>query len=230
MGNPTGPKPQNYFHATPPIIIFFERGNILQSDHKFIENHNIKKKSQKKKKASIKWTIIIVLVTFIISIVLNFLSNTFLSGISIWLSFVILFFIVFLGVIFDIVGIAVAAADEIPFHAMAAKKIAGAKESIMLVRDADKVSSICNDVIGDIAGVISGVIVLTIVLEIQKINSVVSTLVLSIILTAITASLAVGGRAIGKNVAIRLSNNIVFKVGLFLHIFTLIKNKVRRNS
>jgi Mg2+/Co2+ transporter CorB len=38
--------------------------------------------------------------------------------------------IIFLGVIFDIIGTAVMAANETPFHAMAAKKIKEAKIAV----------------------------------------------------------------------------------------------------
>ncbi len=49
---------------------------------------------------------------------------------------------------------------------MAAKKVPGAAECIMLLRHADRVASICNDVIGDICGVVSGAAAATIAGEI----------------------------------------------------------------
>ena len=58
---------------------------------------------------------------------------------SIIVSFIILLFIIFIGIIFDLIGMAVTAADEKPFHAKAAKKIPGAKQAIYLVR-ADRVA------------------------------------------------------------------------------------------
>ena len=39
---------------------------------------------------------------------------------------------------------------------MAAHKVRGAREAVWMVRNAEKVSSICNDVVGDICGIISG--------------------------------------------------------------------------
>ena len=62
-------------------------------------------------------------------------------------AFFILLVIIFVGIIFDVVGMAVACADETPFHAMASRKIPGAQEAISLLRNAERVSSICNDVV-----------------------------------------------------------------------------------
>ena len=42
------------------------------------------------------------------------------------------------------------------YHAMSSKKIKGAKKAVSFKKNADKVSSFCNDVIGDICGIISG--------------------------------------------------------------------------
>lgn len=43
-----------------------------------------------------------------------------------------------------------------PFHSMAAHREKGAKEALMLLRSASRVSSVCNDVVGDICGIVSG--------------------------------------------------------------------------
>ena len=72
------------------------------------------------------------------------------------MAFLILLVIVMVGIIFDIIGVAVTSADEKPFHSMAARKVPGSQEAIKLLRNAERVSSICNDVVGDICGVVSG--------------------------------------------------------------------------
>ena len=63
-----------------------------------------------------------------------------------------------MSIFFDIIGIAATAAEEVPFHSMASKKQDGAKWAIILIRNADRVSSFCNDIIGDICGVLSGAV------------------------------------------------------------------------
>ena len=64
------------------------------------------------------------------------------------LAFVVLACFILLGIVFDIIGVAVTAADERPFHSMAAHRTPGAREALGLIRKANKVSSFCNDVVG----------------------------------------------------------------------------------
>ncbi len=70
---------------------------------------------------------------------------------------------------FDIIGIAVTTAKEMPFHAMAANKVEEAKYAIKLVKNASQVSNFCNDVIGDISGIISGSLGATIIFKLANI-------------------------------------------------------------
>ena len=56
------------------------------------------------------------------------------------------------------IGVAVAAADEKPLHAMGADRVHGSRQAIWLVRRAGRVANICNDVVGDVSGTISGAI------------------------------------------------------------------------
>ena len=103
-----------------------------------------------------KWALTIFLVTILVSGTISFLSNEIMSRTGIAAAFVILLIIVVIGILFDIVGVAVTSANEKPFHSMASRRLPGARESILLLRNAEKVSSICNDVVGDICGVVSG--------------------------------------------------------------------------
>jgi hypothetical protein len=80
----------------------------------------------------------------------------------------LLFFIILVGIVFDIVGIAATAAQEAPFHARASRRLLGAKKSIWIVRNADKVASFCNDVVGDICGTVSGAVGASIVFSLAK--------------------------------------------------------------
>ena len=66
--------------------------------------------------------------------------------------------IILVGILFDIIGTAVAAAEESALNAKAAKKVPGAREGVYLIKNADKVANFCNDVIGDICGTVSGAI------------------------------------------------------------------------
>lgn len=170
----------------------------------------IKKTSTSKPKY--KWIITIFIWTFIISGCISFFTETVMNNVSLVVAFIVLIAIVCIGIIFDVIGVAVTAADEVPFHAMASRKVKGAKKAVMLIRNADKVSSFCNDVIGDICGVVSGGTGAVIVGTIITTTSIKNNILLSILVSAMIASFTVGGKAIGKNYALAESNNIVYVV------------------
>jgi len=172
------------------------------------------------RKENLKWVIFVTLFTFVVSSSLSIMSSTLLEDKNIFISFLIVLIIILIGIIFDIIGIAVTAAEEAPFHAMASRKMYGAKNAIKLMRNANKVSSICNDVVGDICGVISGAASGFIVIKIAATaDGTVQTLA-SVGITGTVAALTIGGKAIGKTIAMEKSNYIVYKVAVILMFLT----------
>lgn len=133
------------------------------------------------------------------------------------IAFFILLAIVLIGILFDIVGVAVTSADEKPFHSMAARKVPGAQESIRLLRSAEKVSSICNDVVGDICGVVSGSASATIAAQILKNFTFTWPQIVTLLMSSLVAGLTVGGKAIGKGIAISSCTKIVHGVGKMIY-------------
>ena len=101
-------------------------------------------KREKKKKSNLQWVVTIFFITIVISGTFSFTSSSLMASSSVFVAFLILLFIVLLGILFDIVGVAVTSAEERPFHSMAAKKVPGAAECIMLLSHADRVASICD--------------------------------------------------------------------------------------
>jgi len=191
-----------------------------------ISNKNIKFKSNKKnKRVNYKWIIIVTIVTFFIAMLLGYISLIYMEKVTLAVSIGLLFIIVLIGVFFDALGIAVTAADEIPFHSMAANKVKASKESILLIRNASTVANFFNDVIGDISGIISGAATGAIVIKINEIITI-KTMIISILLSAIVAALTVGGKAIGKEFALRKANSVVYKIGLVINFFTNIKSNI----
>ena len=153
-----------------------------------------------------------------ISAVLSLLSSEVLESAGLILACGVLAFFILLGIVFDIVGVAVTASDERPFHSMAARKVPGAREALRLIRRANQVSSFCNDVVGDICGIVSGTTAAVIVVRLQAAFGVESVL-MSVGVTALISGLTIGGKALGKTVAIRSSTQVVYWVGRFLHLF-----------
>lgn len=120
--------------------------------------------------------------------------------------------IIFLGVIFDIIGTTVTAANETPFHAMAAKKIKEAKIAVKMIGNASKVSIIFNDVIGDVCGIISGAVGVVIVAKILQLYPKGNEILIASGISAMIVGATVGGKAVGKKFAITNSNNILYAV------------------
>lgn len=176
-------------------------------------------KKQKKTNSQNLWIVKIVIITFIISIIFTVISETIIPNVNIIIGIILMFIFIGIGVLFDMVGVAVTTADEKIFHSMASKKIKGAKTAVKLKKNANKVSSFCNDVIGDICGIISGSTAAVIAINITKrfnFNS----LMLTVIIMAIVSSITIGGKAMEKGYAINKSNDILFKFSKILSIFT----------
>jgi len=137
-----------------------------------------------------------------------------------FVAFLILLAIVFIGIIFDVIGVAVTSADEKPFHSMAARKVPGASQAIHLLRNAERVSSICNDVVGDICGVVSGSASATIAAQVLHNFTFSWPQLVTLLMSAFVAGLTVGGKAIGKSFAINSCTQIVSTVGKLIHWIT----------
>ena len=170
-----------------------------------------KQKKKSKKKVNIKWIITIFLSTVVISAVFSTISNMLLGQAGLVPAFFILLVIVLIGILFDIIGVAVTADDVKPFHSMAAHRVPGAQEALKLLRNAEKVSSFCNDVVGDICGIISGTASASIVLLILANRQSMGTRaqLLEIGMAAVVSGLTVGGKAVGKTFAMTKSTSIV---------------------
>ncbi len=172
---------------------------------------------KKERNKTIRWVITIFLVTIFVSGVISFVSEEIMSVSGIAVAFLILLAIILVGILFDVIGVAVTSADDKPFNSMAARKVPGAAEAIRLLRNAERVSSICNDVIGDICGVVSGSASATIAAQILMNFEFTFPNVLTLLMSALVSGLTVGGKAIGKTFAINSSTEIVHSVGKVVH-------------
>lgn len=177
---------------------------------------------------SIRWTSRITLLTMVLSIIFSILSAVFLTGSTVALGMTVVLFFILLGIASDTIGLATAAAVEPPFHAMAADKIAGAKEAVKVCRHAEVFSSFFNDVIGDIAGIVSGTATAVVVLQLTFLaghseDSFYYSFI-AVVFTSIVAALTVGGKALCKSLAIRGSIKIILLLGKVIYF---VENKLR---
>ena len=179
------------------------------------------KKQTPNNKVTLSYALWIVFWTFAISVLLSVIFMSFYSmGMALSVSLLLLF--VALGIVFDILGLAVATCSEAAFHSMATRRVKGAKESLWLIRQRDKVSNFCNDVIGDITGVVSGTTAVMIASNLANYIPV-NTFILQVGLTGFVSGLMVGGKAIGKNIGIYRSREIVTVVGKMMYFIGLKK-------
>ena len=183
------------------------------------------KKNKKNSKDNWLWQAF--LVTFLLSLVFGSISNTVVVKLNMVFAIILLIVIILIGIVFDLIGMSVASADEAPFHAKAAKKHKGAKEAIQLVRNSSKVSNICNDVVGDICGIISGSIGALLSVNISNITNI-DVIIVGLIMSAIIASITVGGKAIGKKYASKKWIDIIYFSGSVIHYIHPLKKKSNR--
>ncbi len=165
-----------------------------------------------------KWLLTVLIISFILSIVMSITSEGLIPNVNVFVGILIILLFIFISVIFDMIGVAITAQEETPFHSMASKKIKGSTHSVKLLKNSDKIASICNDVVGDVCGVVSGSAGVIVASTISDYLDISKSLVV-LITTAIIASLTITGKAYGKTIAINNSKMITEKVGKVLHKF-----------
>lgn len=179
------------------------------------------KLNKSKKKNSWIWPLIVLILAISLSLSFSLLSELVLSRSTVIIAIVVIFIFIALAILTDMIGLAVASANIEHFTAMAARKVKGSKQAMHLVKSADKVSSILNDVIGDVCGILSGAAGASIVAKIAIDNggTFMSILIPSLI-AAIIAGLTIAGKALFKKVAIRHSNALTLTFARFINFFT----------
>lgn len=162
-----------------------------------------------------KWVTEVFILSFILSAIFSGLSS-YLSNFNVIILIFILLLVISIGILFDMIGVAAITCKEAPFHAMSSKKVKGASSCIKLLKNSNKVSSVCNDVIGDICGIVSGSLgaVLTVYLGTLGMNPVLAT----ILVTSLISAFTVGGKAYFKTVAMKKCDAIIFQVGKLISI------------
>ena len=178
----------------------------------------VKKPIKNKRLVDYKWITIVTVLAFIISVVFSFASELIMPNANSIIATITILIFIFIGIIFDIVGLSITVADISTFNSMSTKRVRGANIAVKLIKNSEKASSFCNDVIGDICGIISGsagVALATIISKKFGFNIFVVTL----IITGLIAALTIGGKAIGKHFAINKSTVILFNFSKVLSFF-----------
>ena len=172
-----------------------------------------------KNKTNFKWILVVTILAFVISVIMTFFSTITLENVNLLVAILITFLFIILGIVFDIIGVAVTSGDEVAFHSMSARKVKGGKIGVKLMKNTDKVASICCDVVGDVCGIISGtsgVVIVSLIIKLTDLNE----LLVSLLVTGLISALTIGGKALGKGFAVNKSKDIVTVVSKTLSVFS----------
>lgn len=197
--------------------MFFKK-NDEKEELKNLLVQNRRKEKIKKESVNVKWIIQIAVISFTISFCLSFVSEVAIPNLSIVFGILLTLAFVFVGILFDIVGVAVTGADEKVFHSMNSRQVKGSKVAVLFKKNADKVSSFCCDVIGDICGIVSGASASAVSVGLAATFGW-NVLIVSLVVASIVASLTIGGKAIGKSFAINKSDVILYQFAKIISIF-----------
>ena len=149
------------------------------------------------RRRAVSWVIFVFLLSFVLSLLMSWSSSTALSTVGITLATLTVLILVTIGILFDILGVAVTSADKPPLVAMTTRRVPGARQALWMVQNADRMASICNDV----------------TMRIGEKMGLSSTFVVGILVAAFIAAFTVGGKAIGKRLAIKRSKDILMLTG-----------------
>ena len=184
-----------------------------------------KKKNQSKFAKYFKWPLIVLVLSFCLSMAFGILSEVALNEASIIISIIVIIVFLIIAIITDMIGMAVASCDEKNFRAMATKKVRGAKEAIILQKNADRVSSIFADILGDICGILSGAAGAAVTTSLIKQNmSEFAGIVVASLVSAVIASLLICGKALMKKFSLKYCDQIILIIGKVMNIFSFKKN------
>ena len=169
-----------------------------------------KQPEKPKTKVNVRWIATVFFISIVISAVLSMICNELIGHMATFMQFIVLLLIIFIGIIFDIIGLAVATADEKQFHSMAARKIKEGKIGVAMIRNADKMSSVCNDVVGDICGIVSGATAASIAMRVFTDPSI--SFFGNLLVTALVSGMTIGGKAVGKYFGMNYSEDILYVI------------------
>ena len=178
-----------------------------------------KKKNKKLKKyAWLIWGISVFFLSFALTVVFSFLTEVAVKDSEAFVCVLVLFILLILNITCDVLANAIMSCSPEAYHAMASKKIKGAKRAVTFCRNASKLSSIFADVIGDICGIVSGAAGAALVVHMAS-AGITGTRIASILISAVIGAVTLGGKALFKHFAVTFNRQIVFGFARFTTFF-----------
>ena len=185
-------------------------------------NSNQRKIKRKKQKRRIPpwlvWGLGVLVLSFALTVLFSFLTEVSVKDSPLYICIIVLVALLVVNILCDVLANAIISCKPEAFHAMASKKIKGAKRAVSFCRNATKLSSIFADVIGDICGIVSGAAGAALIVHFA-VSGTIYELIASIGVSAVIGALTVGGKAIFKHFAIKYNKQIVFGFAKFTTVF-----------
>ncbi len=179
-----------------------------------------KDKKQKKSKKLWLWPVEILLLAIVLSLSFSILSEMVLTKANLIIAIIIILVFISISIFFDMLGLAVATASLESFTSMASRKVKGSKQALSLIKNADRVSSICADVIGDVCGILAGAAGASILAKIAITSGSFLEILVPSLISSIIAGLTIFGKAACKRFAMSHCDGITLRLAKFLNIFT----------
>lgn len=174
----------------------------------------VKKQKSRKKQSALRHAAAVSVLAFVMAAPASLASQAMVEKITVLpVALVLLSVVILIGILFDIVGVAAMAASEAPLNSMASHNVFGARQAVRLVRNAHRVASICNDVIGDVTGALSGAIGVSILFNVVVLPGKRHEIVAVSLMTAAVAALIVAGKAYAKSYAMRHCTSVMLLAG-----------------
>jgi CBS domain containing-hemolysin-like protein len=155
------------------------------------------------------------LLAFALAIVVDGSSRLLLGSVPAILAVLVVLLLIAVHTAFDILGTAVTAADSAPLHAMASRKLPGARQAIWMAKNAGRVANFTNDVVGDVTGAVAGAAgtVVAVHLALALRTGTWGDEVLGLLVVALIAGITVGVKAAGKSFAIARATDVLILAG-----------------
>ncbi|MCD8372293.1 MAG: hypothetical protein LUD27_03220 [Clostridia bacterium] len=185
------------------------------------ENAKANKKVKKKKKkipSWVKWGIVVLILSFVLSFLFSLLTEVAISDSPVYVCVIALVVLLFLNIGCDMLANAVLSCNAEGFNAMASNKIRGAKRAVKFCKNSTKIASIFADVIGDICGIVSGSAGAALAVGFG-VNGEIAAMFISILVSAVIGALTVGGKAFCKYIALKYNRQITFAFAKFTTFF-----------
>ena len=174
-----------------------------------VKKNNNARTTNLKESLNIKWALKILLLSFVLSVSFSLISDIVLTHASFIISIIMIFVFMILGVLSDMIGVAITCCNKDKIIDIKDKSI---KETCLsLLNNSDKISVICCDIIGDISSMLSGACGASIVYKLITFGlQGYADGLISASVSGLIACLTIFFKSLEKNIAVTKSDKITY--------------------